>query len=163
MQCFEKEPHFSVSTCILLFPYLLVQISSDSVYECLMLLIRELSFHLNVFSNPMYFKINICDNFRTFSLYDPLDCSSARLLCLWDCPGSKYWGGLLCPLPGSPDPEIASSSLTSPALVDRFFTIGTSWEARWFVTFFVTDTVFHVLAIPVFLGELIESMVNTFY
>ena len=77
------EPHFSLFTCILLFPYPLVQISSDSVYECHMLLIPELSFHLNVFSKPNIFKIKICDNFRIFSLDDPLDCTP---------PGSSVYG-----------------------------------------------------------------------
>ena len=41
-----------------------------------------------------------------------------------------YWSGLLCPPPGDlPDPGIEHVSLMSPALVDRFFTTSTTWEA----------------------------------
>ena len=42
-----------------------------------------------------------------------------------------YWSGFPCPLPGDlPDPGIVPTSLVSPALVDRFFTISAPWEAR---------------------------------
>ena len=41
----------------------------------------------------------------------------------------EYWSGLLWPPPGHlPNPEIEPTSLTSPALADRFFTTSTTWE-----------------------------------
>ena len=40
------------------------------------------------------------------------------------------WSGLPCPPPEDlPDPGIKSMSLTSPALVGRFFITSTIWEA----------------------------------
>ena len=45
----------------------------------------------------------------------------------WELP----WSGMSCPPPGNPsDPGMESTSLTSPALADRFFTISTTWEAQ---------------------------------
>ena len=41
----------------------------------------------------------------------------------------EYWSGLTCLPPDLPDPEVEPASLTSPALVGRFFTTGTTWEA----------------------------------
>ena len=42
----------------------------------------------------------------------------------------EYWSGLPCPSPGDlPDPEIESTSLTSPVLAAGFFTTSTTWEA----------------------------------
>ena len=42
----------------------------------------------------------------------------------------EYWNGLPCPPPGDLlAPGIKPSSLTSPALAGRFFTISTTWEA----------------------------------
>ena len=44
----------------------------------------------------------------------------------------EYWSGLPCPSPGDlPDPGIEPVSLTSPALalVGRFYTTSTTWEA----------------------------------
>ena len=42
----------------------------------------------------------------------------------------EYWNGLPFPSPRDlPDPEIESASLMSPALVGRFFTTSTTWEA----------------------------------
>ena len=42
----------------------------------------------------------------------------------------EYWSGLPCPLPGDlPDPDIEPTSLVSPSLAGRFFTISASWEA----------------------------------
>ena len=38
----------------------------------------------------------------------------------------EYWSGLLCLLP---NPEIESTSLTSPVLAGGFFTTSTTWEA----------------------------------
>ena len=41
----------------------------------------------------------------------------------------EYWSGLPFPSPGDlPDPGIKPTSLMSPALSGRFFTIGTTWE-----------------------------------
>ena len=41
----------------------------------------------------------------------------------------EYWSGLPCPPPGDlPDPGAEPTSLTSPALVGRFFTTNTTWE-----------------------------------
>ena len=41
----------------------------------------------------------------------------------------EYWSGLPCPPPGDiPDPGIEQATLTSPALVGRFFTC-TIWKA----------------------------------
>ena len=40
----------------------------------------------------------------------------------------EYWCGLPCPPPGNlPDLRIKSTSLSSPALAGRFFTISTTW------------------------------------
>ena len=42
----------------------------------------------------------------------------------------EYWRGLTFPPPGDlPNPGIEPVSLTSPALVDGFFTTSTTWEA----------------------------------
>ena len=43
----------------------------------------------------------------------------------------EYWNGLPLPSPGDlPDPGIEPSSLMSPALAGRFFTISTTWEGQ---------------------------------
>ena len=43
----------------------------------------------------------------------------------------EYWSRLPCPPLGHlPDPGIEPTSLMSPALADRFFTTGTTWEAH---------------------------------
>ena len=42
----------------------------------------------------------------------------------------EYWSGLPFPSPVDlPEPGIKPGSLLSPALVDRFFTSSTTWEA----------------------------------
>ena len=42
----------------------------------------------------------------------------------------EYWSGLEDPSPGDlPNPRIKPTTLSSPALVGRFFTISTTWEA----------------------------------
>ena len=47
-------------------------------------------------------------------------------------PRQEYWSGLPFPLPGGlPDPRIKPISLTSPALVGRFFTTCATWNAIW--------------------------------
>ena len=41
----------------------------------------------------------------------------------------EYWSGQSFPYPGDlPNPSIAPTSLTSPALAGRFFTISSTWE-----------------------------------
>ena len=46
-------------------------------------------------------------------------------------PRQEYWSGMPFPSPGDlPKPGIESASLASPALVGRFFIIGTTWEAQ---------------------------------
>ena len=46
----------------------------------------------------------------------------------WTSPGQNTWVSF--PSPGDlPDPRIEPASLTSPALVGRFFTTSTAWEA----------------------------------
>ena len=48
----------------------------------------------------------------------------------------EYWSGLPCPSPGDlPDPGIEPTSLKSLALVGRFFTTSTTWEALSSPTF----------------------------
>ena len=43
----------------------------------------------------------------------------------------EYWSGLPFPSPGAlSDPGIEPTSLMSPALAGRFFTITASWEAH---------------------------------
>ena len=42
----------------------------------------------------------------------------------------EYWSGLPCPSGDLPDPGIEPVSLTSPALVGRFFITSTTWEAH---------------------------------
>ena len=43
----------------------------------------------------------------------------------------EYWSGLPFPSPGDlPDREIKPVSPESPALTGKFFTTGTTWEAR---------------------------------
>ena len=43
----------------------------------------------------------------------------------------EHWSGLPCPPPGGlPHPRMESASLTSPALVGRFFITSATWEAR---------------------------------
>ena len=67
------------------------------------------------------------------SLCNPMDCSQ---------PGSsvhgfsrqEYWSGLPFPSPGDlPDRGIESTTLTSPALADGFFTTSATWEALGFL------------------------------
>ena len=44
----------------------------------------------------------------------------------------EYWSGLPCPPPGDlPDPGIEPASLMSPALVGKFFSNCTTWEALY--------------------------------
>ena len=53
----------------------------------------------------------------------------ARLLCLWNFPGKKYWSGLPFLPPGNlSDPGIKPASPASPALPGGFFTICATWE-----------------------------------
>ena len=44
----------------------------------------------------------------------------------------EYWSRLPCPLPGDlPDSGMELVSLMSPSWADRFFTISTTWEAKY--------------------------------
>ena len=46
-------------------------------------------------------------------------------------PRQEYWSGLPCSPPGDlPDTGIEPTSLMSPALTGRFFTISATWEAH---------------------------------
>ena len=59
------------------------------------------------------------------TLWDPIDCSHARLLCPWGFSRQEYWSGLPRPPPGDlPDPGMEPTSLMSPVLAGRFFTTG---------------------------------------
>jgi len=43
----------------------------------------------------------------------------------------EYWSGLPCPPSGNlPNPGMEPPSLRSPALIGRFFTTSTTWEAQ---------------------------------
>jgi len=43
----------------------------------------------------------------------------------------EYWSGLPCPPPEDlPNPGIKTASLTSPALIGKFFTTSATWEAH---------------------------------
>ena len=64
------------------------------------------------------------------TLCDPIDCSPARLLCLWDSPGKSTGVGLPFPAPGDlPNPDIeprspsfqADSLLSEPPIYDIVF------------------------------------------
>ena len=60
---------------------------------------------------------------------DPMDCSLPGSLSM-GFSRKEYWSGLPCPPPGNlPDPGVELASLMSPALVGRFFTTSTTWEA----------------------------------
>ena len=61
------------------------------------------------------------DSLRPYGLHQsPLSMGFSR---------QEYWRGLPCPSPGDlSDPGIEPMSLTSPALVDGFFTTSTTWE-----------------------------------
>ena len=46
------------------------------------------------------------------------------------CSRQEYWSGFPCPPPGDlPDSGIEPTSLMSPTLAGRFFTIRATWEA----------------------------------
>ena len=62
-------------------------------------------------------------------LCDPMDWSPPGSLCPWGFSRQEYWRGLPCPPPGDlPNPGMEPSSLMSPALAGRFFTISATWE-----------------------------------
>ena len=61
----------------------------------------------------------VSDSFQLHGLCSP-----------WDSPGQNTGVGSLFLHPGDlPDPGIKPMSLTSPALVGRFFTTSAAWEA----------------------------------
>ena len=52
----------------------------------------------------------------------------------------EYWSGLPCPSPGDlPVPGIKLTSLTFPALADRFFTTSTTWKPILLVLISIRD------------------------
>ena len=63
------------------------------------------------------------------TLCDPID-HSPPSFSVHRISRQEYWSGLPCPPPGGlPDPVIEPVTLTSPALVGRFFTTSTTQEA----------------------------------
>ena len=65
--------------------------------------------------------VQLCVTLWTVTCQVPLSMGFSR---------QDYWSGLPFPSPGDlPDPGIKPVSLTSPALTNRFFTIGATWEA----------------------------------
>ena len=63
-------------------------------------------------------------------LCDPMDCSQAPLSMGFS--RQEYWSRLPFPPPGDlPNLGIEPASLMSPALVNRFFTTSTTWEAMY--------------------------------
>ena len=65
--------------------------------------------------------VQLCVTLWTVTCQAPLSMGFSR---------QDYWSGLPFPSPGDlPDPGIKPVSLTSPALTNRFFTIGATWEA----------------------------------
>ena len=56
---------------------------------------------------------------------------SSPPLLLMEFSKQEYWSGVPFPPPGDlPDPGIKPTSLTSPALAAKFFTISATWEAQ---------------------------------
>ena len=50
----------------------------------------------------------------------------------------EYWSGLPFPTPGNlPDPEIKLMSFAFPALVGGLFTTNATWEASFFIIYFL--------------------------
>ena len=75
MQCFEKN---HISHCSHVFCYFLISWFRLVLIQCMNVIFFSFLSFLSIwtfFPNPTDFKIKICDNFRIFSLYDPLDCS----------------------------------------------------------------------------------------
>ena len=65
------------------------------------------------------------------TFHDPMNCSSARLLCPWAFSRQEYWSGLPCHPPRDlPNPGIKPTSLMSSALADGVFTISTTWQGH---------------------------------
>ena len=70
--------------------------------------------------------VQLCVTLWTIARQAPLSMGFSR---------QEYWSGLPCPPPGDlPNPGIKPESLMSPALVGRFFTTISTWEAQWMVT-----------------------------
>ena len=72
------------------------------------------------------------------TLCDPMDCS---------LPGSsvhgilqaEYWSGLPCPPPGElPNPGIEPTSRMSAALAEGWFTSNATWEALFYLTYYLS-------------------------
>ena len=63
------------------------------------------------------------------TLCDSMDCSHQASLSM-GFSRQEYWSRLSCPSPGDlPDPGIKPTTLTSPAMVGKFFTPSTLWKA----------------------------------
>ena len=66
------------------------------------------------------------------TLCDPMDCSPPGSSLSMGFSRQEYWSGLSCPPLGDlPNSGIEPMSLTFPALADRFFTTGVTWEAPY--------------------------------
>ena len=88
---------------------------------------HNLGFHLLcVRARSLQSCLTLCDP-MDYSLQAPLSMGFSR---------QEYWSGLPCPSPGDlSDPGIEPTSLKSLALVGRFFTTSTTWEALSSPTF----------------------------
>ena len=64
-----------------------------------------------------------------------------RLLCLWDSPSKNTGVSCHALLQRSSDSDIEPASLTSPALVGRFFTTSATWEAPLISKQYILQTV----------------------
>ena len=60
----------------------------------------------------------------------PHEPQPTKILCPWGFSSEKHWSGFSCP-PSEDlhDPEIETTSLTSPAVAGEFFTTSAIWEA----------------------------------
>ena len=79
----------------------------------------------------------------------------------------EYWNGFPCPSPGDlPNPGIEPMSPVSPALVGRFFTTISTWEAPVYVythKYIYTEYTYHVLIyiyIYIYVYRLFDEFVN---
>ena len=74
----------------------------------------------------------VLNHFSCVWLLRPHGLQPSRLFCLWGFSRQEYWSGLPCPPPGDlPDPGTEPASLMCPALVGRFLTTNTTWQAHF--------------------------------
>ena len=80
---------------------------------------------------PKHVPVCLLSFFSCVQLWDPMDHSPPGSPVHGSVSRQEYWRGLPCPPPGDLlDPGLEPVSLTSPALVGRFFFItSTIWEA----------------------------------